>query len=193
MRARMALAAANIKYEHREVSLRDKPEAMLLASPKATVPVLVLGDGAVIDESLDIMRWALAQSDPLTWGMRHDPIIDMIDGCFKHHLDRMKYAHRYEGADALEHRAAATSLLTEIEARLRTSPYLGGDAPYFADIAIMPFIRQFACADLSAWEQTPLPRLRNWLDNLVNTSMFTAIMAKHPLWTDGADRRKDEK
>lgn len=191
MRARMALAVAKVDYEHREVALRDKPAAMLLASPKATVPVLVLGDGRVIDESLDIMRWALAQNDPQNWGTAHDPLIDMIDGRFKHHLDRMKYAHRYEGGDPREHRAVATALLTKIETRLGASPYLGGAAPHFADIAIMPLIRQFARADLSAWENAELPRLRHWLDNLVNTSIFTAIMAKHPLWTDGADRPKD--
>ena len=191
MRARMALSVAQIIHEHREIALRDKPAAMLSASPKATVPVLILSDGRVIDESLDIMRWALAQHDPLKWGTEHHAFIDMIDGPFKHHLDRMKYAHRYEGADPHAHRAAGNALLTEIEAYLRMSPYIGGASPNYTDIAIMPLIRQFARADLSTWETSPLPRLQKWLDRVVNTSLFTAIMEKHRLWTERADRRKD--
>ncbi len=191
MRARMALTAAGIGIEHREVALRNKPDAMVLASPKATVPVLILPDGRVIDESLDIMRWALTLNDPLGWGTAHDPLVDENDGPFKHHLDRMKYAHRYEAADPAAHRSAALLLLNALETRLATSSYLCGDTPGFTDIAVMPFIRQFARADLEAWASEPLPLLQSWLDHLVGMPLFQAIMVKHPLWTDAHDHSKE--
>ena len=191
MRARMALAAANIDVEHREVALRNKPDIMVLASPKATVPVLVLPDTRVIDESLDIMRWALGQNDPLGWDTTHDALIDDNDGPFKYHLDRMKYAHRFEGADPAAHRTAAAPFLAALEARLEASSYLCGDEPGFTDIAVMPFVRQFARADLDAWAREPLPRLQSWLTLLIGMPIFHAIMVKHPLWTDVADQSKD--
>jgi glutathione S-transferase len=186
MRARMALIVAQIEVEHREVALRNKPDTMVAASPKGTVPVLVLANGQVIDESLDIMRWALDQHDPRGWGSAPDDAIAMIDGPFKHDLDRMKYAHRYQGADPAFHRAAATELLRPLEARLSTSPYLRGGSVSFVDMAAMPFIRQFARADMAAWQQSPLPKLQNWLDQLINSDLFSAAMVKYPVWT--ADR-----
>ena len=183
MRARMALIASEIQVEHREILLRDKPAAMVAASPKGTVPVLVLPDGLVIDESLDIMRWALALYDPLGWGAPDAACIAVNDGPFKHHLDRMKYAHRYAGADPEEHRAEALLLLEPWDAELSTMTYLRGDTATATDIAIFPFIRQFARADAAKWEKEPLPNLRRWLDALTSSALFEAAMAKHSVWT----------
>jgi glutathione S-transferase len=186
MRARMALLVSGICVNLREVALRNKPDAMVLASTKATVPVLVLPDGHVIDESLAIMRWALALNDPERWlDMGGDDVVVAIDGAFKHHLDRMKYHTRYPGTDPLEHRHAAIALLEPLEARLAGARNLFGDRPTLADIAIFPFIRQFARADNAAWANEPLPQLRGWLDRLCTSPLFTAAMAKYPRWTPG--------
>ena len=131
MRARMALLVSGTAYAHREVLLRDKPAAMLAASPKGTVPVLVLADGTVIDESIDIMRWALAQNDPEDWLARADAeLVALFDGAFKHHLDRYKYAGRYD-ADPLAHRAAGLAMLAELDTRLADLEYLAVRTPGF--------------------------------------------------------------
>jgi glutathione S-transferase len=193
MRARMALIIAGVAVEHREIMLRDKPAAMLAASPKATVPVLVLADGTVIDESVDIMRWALAINDPLGWRAGDDAdLIAINDGPFKHHLDRMKYHHRYDGADPAQHRAAANARLATLEARLGGAPYLFGDTQTLTDIALFPFIRQFARVDPVAWRDTPAPRLQSWLNGLIAMPLFVDAMAKHPVWTPPADDGKEQ-
>jgi glutathione S-transferase len=191
MRARMALIAAEIQLEHREILLRDKPATMVAASPKGTVPVLVLPDGLVFDESLDIMRWALDVRDPLGWGAPDASLIETNDGPFKHHLDRMKYAHRYSGADPEEHRAEALLLLEPWDAELSTMTYLRGDTATVTDIAIFPFIRQFARADMTKWAAEPLPNLRRWLDALTSSALFEAAMAKHPVWTESDGDSKE--
>jgi glutathione S-transferase len=191
MRARMALLAAEIRLEHREILLRDKPAPMLVVSPKGTVPVLVLPDGRVIDESLDIMAWALAQHDPFGWGSPDLACTELSDGPFKHHLDRMKYAHRYQGADPAMHRAGAISLLAPWEAELAAKAYLCGDRMSATDIALFPFIRQFARADPDAWAAEPLPNLRRWLDALTSSALFEAAMVKHPVWTESAGPSKE--
>ena len=196
MRARLAIAASGQGCELREVVLRDKPAELLAASPKGTVPVLVLLDesGAVrvIEESLDIMRWALARSDPQHWlsaqaGTLEDmlALIARCDGDFKHHLDRYKYANRYEGANAVEHREQATTFLRELEARLKASACLFGERPALADIAIAPFVRQFAIADQAWFALQPWPRLRVWLDALLRTEAFERVMRKYPRWKSG--------
>jgi glutathione S-transferase len=183
MRARMALSISNARYEHREVVLRDKPPEMLEASPKGTVPVLVTEDGAVIEESLDIMRWALGRNDPEGWlARRDDPLQAANDGPFKHHLDRYKYATRYDDVDPEEHRAAALDILKRLEDRLGEGAYLCGDARGFADIAIFPFIRQFANADRDWFDAQELPRLQAWLAGLVGSELFAGVMLKHPQW-----------
>ena len=183
MRARMALSMSGTGYEHREVVLRDKPPQMLKVSPKGTVPVLVTEDDLVIEESLDIMRWALEQSDPEGWLGRNDAaLVETNDGPFKHHLDRYKYATRYEDAQPDEHRAAALEILEQLERRLEERAYLCGDTRGFADIAIFPFIRQFANTDKAWFAAQDLPRLQAWLDGLVNCDLFAAIMTKHPQW-----------
>ncbi len=191
MRALMALLAAEIQIERREILLRDKPVAMVAASPKATVPVLILPDGRVIDESLDIMTWALEQHDPLGWGTGDDPLIEANDGPFKHHLDRMKYAHRYVGANPATHRAAALDLLQPLEDALKDKAFLRGDIASMTDIAIFPFIRQFARADLNAWTAEPLPYLRQWLEKLSGSALFQTAMVKHPVWTESQPDSKE--
>lgn len=192
MRARMALAVSNLTLELREVLLRDKPAALLAASPKATVPVLVLGDGEVIDESLDIMRWALAQSDPHAWRQPQqgsqtdmDALVAANDQDFKHHLDRTKYANRYEGADAMEHRTEAERFLSQLEARLQVHPFLFGEGPCFADVAIAPFVRQFANIDEAWFARTPYRRVQVWLEHFVKSPLFQSVMLKSPPWKEG--------
>lgn len=183
MRARMALHASGIGYEHREVILREKPAQMLEASPKGTVPVLITTEGAVLEESIDIIRWALGQNDPEGWLERDDPeLLAANDGPFKHHLDRYKYHTRYEDADPREHRAACLTHLTTLEARLGVRPYLCGDTRGLADIATFPFVRQFANHDKGWFATQDIPRVRSWLDRLTGSELFAAIMEKHPKW-----------
>lgn len=185
MRARLALLAGGTICEIREVKLAAKPAAMIAASPKATVPVLVLPDGQVIDESLDIMRWALAQSDPQGWLERTDEaLIAANDGPFKHHLDRYKYPHRH-GSDPGEHRAAGLAILAGIEARLATGPFLGGDRPGLTDAAIMPFVRQFAATDRGWFDAQPLPGLQAWLARWLADPLFEAAMLRLSPWREG--------
>jgi glutathione S-transferase len=189
MRARMALQVAGIAVEHREVALRNKPAAMLALSPKGTVPVLQLPDGGVLEESLDIMRWALTQADPENWLEQDDhadAIVAAIDGPFKHHLDRMKYVDRYPGADPAAHREAGLAMLADLEPRLVAHAHLTGEAIRLVDIATFPFIRQFARADLPAWQATPLPHMRRWLDGLIASPLFQSIMVRHGVWTPPA-------
>jgi glutathione S-transferase len=188
IRARMALAVANISVEHREITLRSKPAEMIAASPKGTVPVLVLPGGRVIEESLDIMRWALDHNDPEGW-LAHtseaSALINVNDGPFKHHLDRMKYPSRYD-SDPVLHQSAALALLAPLESRLASMPFLFGNRVSLADIAILPFIRQFAQTDDAAWRDFPLARMRDWLAGLTQLPLFIEVMTKHPLWTGGA-------
>jgi glutathione S-transferase len=178
IRARMALAVSGTRCEVREVALRAKPAAMLEASPKGTVPVLVLPDGGVLDESLDIMRWALARSDPEGWLERDDPaLIAANDGPFKHDLDRYKYPEKH-GAYPLVHRQRALAFLRELEARLSRSDQLGGAVRGLTDAAIVPFVRQFAAVDRSLFDREQLPRLQAWLDAHLRSNLLYAIMAK---------------
>lgn len=183
MRARMAIAVSNVEVEHREVMLRDKPAEMLAASPKGTVPVLVLSDGAVIDESLDIMRWALSQNDPDGWLDRvDDGLIAENDGPFKAALDRYKYPHRYGLDDGLEYRNLGLAFLDALVVRLEEAPYLCGTQAGFTDIAIFPFMRQFAATDAGWFDAQPLPALRRWLTAMVSLPLFADIMMKRPVW-----------
>ena len=183
MRARMAIGVAGVPVRLREIMLRDKPEAMLAASPKGTVPVLILPDGAVLDESLDVMGWALGQNDPENWlAGRNAALIDQFDGPFKHHLDRYKYATRYDGADAQAHRAAALAILSALEAEL-SAPWLAGARPGFTDIAILPFIRQYRIADTDWFDNLEgLPNVQKWLSDFLQWPGFLAVMEKYPLW-----------
>jgi glutathione S-transferase len=183
MRARMAIAVSGVKVELREIVLRDKPPEMLLASPKATVPVLVLPNGDVIDESLDVMHWALAQNDPEGWLSRVDTdLIAANDGPFKAALDRYKYPHRYELSNGIEHQQKGATFLTELEARLCQKAYLSGDSAGFTDIAIFPFIRQFAATASDWFCKQELPKLHLWLAHMKSSALFESIMVRTAPW-----------
>lgn len=185
MRARLALAVSGASCELREVRLSAKPAAMLAASPKGTVPVLVLPDGAVIDESLDIMRWALTNRDPEGWLMRDDAaLIALNDGPFKYDLDRYKYPERY-GVDPLAHRRSGMTFLHEIDRRLATADQLCGTRRGLADAAIMPFIRQFAAVDRAWFDTQPLPHLKIWLTGHLTSGLFDAVMLRVTPWSPG--------
>jgi glutathione S-transferase len=183
MRARMALAIGDTLYELREVDLARKPAAMLAASPKGTVPVLVLDDVAVIDQSLSIMRWALARNDPEGWLERDDPdLIARSDGPFKTDLDRYKYSDRY-GSDALLHRANSIGFLTELNARLAAAGQLCGAKRGIADAAILPFVRQFAAVDPVWFERSPIPNVKVWLAGHLDSPLFREIMMRFAPWS----------
>jgi glutathione S-transferase len=182
IRARLALAVSETAVEHREVKLRDKPAEMLAASPKGTVPVLVLPDGAVVDESLDIMRWALARNDPEDWLAGDDPtLIAANDGAFKHHLDRYKYPDRYP-ADGVDHRAAALAILHGLEARLGEHAYLSGARFGLTDAAILPFVRQFAAVDREWFDVQDLARVQGWLEAGLGSALFARVMGVRDVW-----------
>lgn len=185
MRARLALQVSGVEIEHREILLRDKPAHMLEISPKGTVPVVLLPDGTVLEESLDVMLWALEQNDPEGWlARKDDALVAANDGPFKHHLDRYKYATRYDGADPLEHRDACEAQLKVLDARLGSQPFLSGETRRFTDAAIMPFIRQFANTDREWFDARPYPALQAWLNGWLTSEIFAKVMAKHRLWEE---------
>ena len=188
MRARMALQYAGIQVEHREIELRNKPQSMLLASPKGTVPVLCV-DGQVIDQSLDIMRWALDQSDPDKWksidGVIAQYWIDKNDGPFKKLLDQYKYPNRHPELNQEETLIAIEELMLKpMEAALQSSPFLLGNQMTWVDIAIFPFIRQFSMVDPQRFEQLPYTLLKRWLNQHLESELFNAVMQKYPAWKD---------
>jgi len=187
MRARMALYGSGQIYVLREVLLRDKPAHMLELSSKGTVPVLLLPDGRVIDESLDVMHWALAQNDPLGWLQPNtedmNALIVLCDTDFKPHLDRYKYASRYEDSDPLAHRKLAERFVQQLEDRLSASPYLFSERACLADIAITPFVRQFALADWDWFFAEPYPHVQRWLSAFIASAPFTAVMDKYDPWS----------
>ena len=192
MRARMALLSSGQRCALREVVLRDKPPELLEASPKGTVPVLVLPDGSVIDESYAIMKWALAGNDPDGWlspalgsVAEIDTLIAENDDDFKHHLDRYKYPDRYEGADALFHRREGLRFLESLEDRLFKSAFLSGSHMTLADAAIAPFVRQFAHTDKDWFDGQDLPRLQGWLQGILDSPVFQTVMRKYPAWQQG--------
>ena len=185
MRARMALAVSGIRCELREIRLRDKPGAMLEASPKGTVPVLVLPDGQVIEQSIEIMLWALSFSDPEGWLERDDPAsIAENDGSFKHSLDRYKYPERHD-ADPAEHRELGLAFLRRIDARLSADGQLCGSHRGLADAAIMPFVRQFAATDRDWFDAQALPHLHVWLDGHLAPDLFAVTMIRVQPWSEG--------
>lgn len=185
MRARLALAISGRRYELREVNLRTKPTAMLAVSPKGTVPVLVLPDGEVIDESLEIMRWALTGCDPEAWLDREDAaLISANDGSFKRDLDRYKYPDRHS-TDPLTHRMNGLTFLRELEARLSLAGQLGGFVRGLTDAAIMPFVRQFVAVDAEWFNNQELPHLRTWLQGHLKSELFNSIMVRVTTWSPG--------
>ena len=183
MRARLALRYAGIAVQIEEVSLKAKPAKMLALSPKGTVPVLSV-EGRVLEESLEIMRWALAQNDPQDWLLGGDRRIDELiarnDGEFKVHLNHYKYAERYPEQSREHYRQQAEVILADLERRLGEQRYLLAEHPTLADAALMPFIRQFAGVEPQWFAEAPYPRLRAWLQGWLESELFKAIMAKQP-------------
>jgi glutathione S-transferase len=185
MRARLALLASGATFEIREIVLRDKPAAMLAVSSKGTVPVLVLADGGVIDESLAIMLWALGQNDPEGWLAGYDAaLVEMFDTRFKHHLDRFKYAERY-AVDPVAHRYAGLALLEILEARLSQGAHVCGAQRSLTDMAIFPFVRQFAAVDRGWFDGQPIPSVRRWLAEQVASPVFERAMVRLKPWMPG--------
>lgn len=192
IRARLALQVSKTSYELREIKLRDKPSCLLAASPKGSVPVLVLSAREVIDESWDIMRWALRRHDPSNWLGRDGAHLDKTaalvainDGSFKTALDGYKYPERYPKHSSLYYRTAGEVFLQQLETRLQTNAYLLGDHFSIADAALIPFIRQFAGVDPVWFAQSPYPRLRNWSEALINSVLFKTAMQKQAVWQAG--------
>ena len=188
MRARMALQYAGIQVEHREIALRNKPPSMLLVSPKGTVPVLCV-DGLVLEQSLDIMRWALEKSDPDGWGVVDIDIaqdwIEKNDGPFKTLLDQYKYPNRFPGLDQEKVLGDAIELMLEpIEAALRSSQYLLGSKMTWVDVAIFPFMRQFAMVNPQRFEELPFTLTKKWLNQFTESELFHLVMHQYPTWID---------
>ncbi|KII37392.1 glutathione S-transferase [Pseudomonas fluorescens] len=185
MRARMALRYSGVAVDIVEVSLKAKPAEMLALSSKGTVPVLSV-DGQVIDESLAIMRWALARHDPQDWLLKDDPqgrqaiaeLIEENDQVFKLHLNRYKYAERYPEQPMTFYRAEGEVFLRRLDELLEGRDYLLAEHPSLADVALMPFVRQFAHVDREWFAQTPYQRLQAWLQRFLESELFTSIMKK---------------
>lgn len=185
IRSRMALAAANSVVELREVLLKDKPADLTAVSAKATVPVLVLPDGQILEESLDIIDWALEQSDPLNWARGDVGATDWIqrcDGELKTWLDRYKYADRFPEASAEHYRQQAEQTLQHMENTFNTHRWLGGTSASVADVAVFPFVRQFAAVEPQWWAQAPYPKVRAWLAFWLESALFASVMKKYPRW-----------
>lgn len=194
MRARLALAVSGQVCELREVVLRNKPAGLLQASPKGTVPVLVLPDGRVLEQSLDIMLWALGFHDPEAWLVpSNGALADMLaliaecDGRFKQALDRCKYPSRYPEVNTDAERAVAASWLQQLDARLSARPFLFGTHTALADMAIAPFVRQFAAIDTAWWSAQPWPHLQAWLAQWQASTLLASVMHKLPAWVDGTE------
>ncbi|MEK9760405.1 MAG: glutathione S-transferase [Candidatus Puniceispirillum sp.] len=193
MRARLAIAASGQPVVLREILLRDKPTAFVAASPKATVPVLQLADGTVIDESRDIMMWALTQCDPdgwlAVWQRDQDAalrFLDHLDGPFKAHLDRYKYASRYDKSAAVMHRDSGAAFLGDLDRSLSGQAALSGAAMGVLDFASLPFVRQFRIADPQWFDAQPWPHLHRWLASFLTSPRFARIMHKYTPWDAAA-------
>ena len=193
MRARLALAASGIKTELREVVLKDKPEALIAISPKATVPVLQTETGRVIDESIDIVRWALDKRDPLNWyesltarqQQETDALINENDGAFKASLDRYKYADRYPEHSEQFYREQGEQFLHKLEQRLQENGCLISAKQTMADMAILPFVRQFVSVDKAWFDSAPYPFVQKWLNQFLDSDLFQSVMTKYPQWHEG--------
>ncbi len=181
IRARLAIAVSDVVVTHHEVELRNKPAALLAISPKATVPVLQLADGTVIDESLDIMRWALRQNDPENWLLNDNTqsaLIEQNDTSFKRDLDHYKYPNRFPETSVENYRVVCEEFVSILNTRLTTSAFLVGDKFSFADAAIVPFIRQFAHVDKDWFYQSSHVHVIKWLDTILASPRFNSVMKK---------------
>ena len=193
IRARLALAHAGLACELREINLRNKPQALLDASPKGTVPVLVLQDGKVIDQSLEVMLHALNGNDPDGWlqptqGSLEDmlALIERNDGFFKQALDRCKYPERHDAETVNQAQADALTWLSELNDLLEETGYLFGLNPSLADMALRPFVRQYARIDEAQWNEQPWPHLQDWLQRWIDSALFAEVMETYPGWVPGS-------
>ena len=189
MRARMALLLQDSELELREVVLRDKPPSMLQLSPKGTVPVLNTTDGQVIDESLDIMCWAIPVDSEWFSLMQQAQQLEKaryFDEHFKPHLDAYKYYRTESSGLRDEHRDWAAGLLEEFEIQLGQTAFLLGGKPQFLDLALMPFVRQFASVDRQWFDNRPQQQVKQWLDQWLVDPLFTGVMTKFPQWKEGS-------
>ncbi len=186
MRARLAIAKSGLSVELREVVLKDKPQALLEVSQKATVPVLALANGQIIEESLEIMIWALEQNDPDGW-LRNmgENLIKENDTTFKKNLDRYKYFNRYPERSMEQHRAAGETFLKTLEGKLEHNALLTGDHLRIVDIAILPFIRQFAQVDADWFAMSPYHNTRRWLKMFLESPLLGQVMDTYPQWHQG--------
>lgn len=191
IRARLAIKASGIAVELREVVLAEKPDELLRISPKATVPVLQLTDGQVIDESVDIMQWALQENDPQHYLSADiyeiNELIGLNDNDFKQHLDRYKYADRFPEHSCEYYREQCEGFLQQLEYRLSNSLYLISNEISMADIAIFPFIRQFAFVDKSWFDESEYKKLNEWLTKMLESELFNEVMTKYPQWQPGVE------
>lgn len=198
MRARLALAYAQCQVELREIILRDKPQNMIEISPKATVPVLQLSEGSVIDESFDIMRWAVLQNDPDHWsewsmqGSASSILTWLVfetdtQGHFKQSLDRYKYFDRYPERTMESYRSDGEGFIAKLENKLRGNDYLLGPKKSLVDMVVLPFVRQFAHVDHAWFEQRPYPNVQRWLSEFVESGLFLRVMKKYQPWQEGDD------
>ena len=193
MRARWALLEAGLRVQWREIALKRKPAEMLQVSPKGTVPVLVLSDGTVIDESLAVMEWALDQADPRRLREAGDAsaLIDQNDGPFKHHLDRFKYTDRYPGELQDTHRVAGLAILRSWNQRIATNGWLLSDELSLADAALWPFVRQWRTADPQGFDaDDSLQELRNWLNRFLEDPRFERLMQRADPWNAGGHQHQ---
>ena len=188
MRARMSLFYSNIKYEHREILLKARPQALYNVSSKGTVPVLILDENNIIDESIDIMKWALKNSDKDSWYEnnieKQDELILSNDNSFKKKLDRYKYHIRFPELTFEKHRKNITEDLMVYNKILGENTYLLSDKISLTDIAIFPFIRQCAYVDIN-WFKLQFAFLYNWLESFMESNLFQSIMNKYPTWKEG--------
>ncbi|MCE7576920.1 glutathione S-transferase [Aliivibrio fischeri] len=185
MRARLGIVQSNKTVHLREIILKNKPEAMLQASPKGTVPVLITNKGKVIDESLDIMKWALEGSELLLSATNEMfQLVRENDDIFKSWLDKYKYADRYPEYSEIYYREQGELFLNKLEQRLTTSPMLFSKQYSFVDLAILPFIRQFAFVDIHWFRQSKYKNLQRWLFEFIESELFNSIMNKYPTWLD---------
>lgn len=186
----MAIYISGQKCELREVLLRDKPPSMLEYSPKGTVPVLILQDGNVIDESLDVIDWALNLNDPDDWQRSKDTkktkeLIKINDGEFKYHLDRYKYSKRYDNEDPEFHRKKCLKFIESLNNELNNSKYIFDNNISYIDIVLLPFIRQFRIADMEWFDSLPYDNIKVWLSKFLDSFLLNIIMKKYDLWKEG--------
>ena len=192
MRARLGLLFAGLQVELREITLKNKPPQMLVISPKGTVPVLQLLNGTVIEESREIMTWALTQQD--AQGLlaaqtlpQANALIDKNDNEFKYWLDRYKYADRHLDMSQAEYRQRGEIFLQMLEELLIKNPYLLGESITIADIGIMPFVRQFAHVNRKVFYDLPYPSLQRWLQDWLCYPLFLQAMTKFEPWQEKDD------